>query len=97
MVKKVIQDIQPLIVNGGTSPEQGRFWDPAKLIQTTVPMKGLPANMMQKPTIKTSGITTAIKAMLTGNKRIDVGRGKFKIFPTSADEANHPQVVRRAK
>jgi hypothetical protein len=36
-------------------------------------------------------------AMLRGNKRSDIGRGRFKVFPTSASEANNPQTVRRVR
>jgi hypothetical protein len=38
-----------------------------------------------------------LKAMLRGNKKSEVGRGRFKQFPTSASEASNPQTVKRVR
>lgn len=44
-----------------------------------------------------SKIRDIINAMLAGNKRRQVGRERYKVFPTSASEANNPQKVPKAK
>jgi len=50
----------------------------------------------QKPfKLGTSRIKDTLLAVLEGNKRLDVGRGRYKVFPTSASEATFPQKVRR--
>ena len=38
-----------------------------------------------------------LMAVLRGNKRSGVGRERFRVFPTSASEANNPQTVRRVR
>ena len=38
-----------------------------------------------------------LRAILRGNRKSEVGREKYRVFPTSASQANNPQAVRRGK
>lgn len=47
--------------------------------------------------LDTSFNLEVLKAMLRGNRRYEVGRGRYKVFPTSSSEANNPQRVKRGR
>jgi len=45
--------------------------------------------------LKTLFNTDVIRLVLKGNNRNEVGRQRFRVFPTSASEASNPQTVKR--
>ena len=79
--------------DGGLSRDQGGFWNPRDVIKS-IPR---PGSITKIPSIFAAKlpILSTLKAVLAGNQRLDVGRGGFRVFPTNASEANHPQKVTR--
>jgi len=51
------------------------------------------------PILKTRTLfnSDVIRTVLRGNRRSEVGRERYRVFPTSASQANNPQIVRRGK
>ena len=82
--------------DGGQSREQGNFWNQRDVARAVVPMHG---SITKIPSLYEAHlpILATLQAVLKGNRRMDVGRGKYPVFPTSASEANNPQKVKRVK
>jgi hypothetical protein len=91
-----MKTLRPLIIDGGRSVEQGNFHNPAEVAQS-IPMYGKRPKVEHKVSITKDGVFDPILLVLRGNKRDMVGKEKYKVYPTSASEANYPQFVRRTK
>lgn len=89
--------LQHLLIDGGRSKEQGNFYDQSKIAQASIPLRGTPPKPNNKVSVFRNGVFDVIPLVLKGNKRMEVGKTKFKVFPTSASEASNPQIVRRVK
>jgi hypothetical protein len=93
----MVKNLQALIINGGRSKEQGNFYDQSQIARLSVPLVGRPPENKQKWSITRDRIFDVIPLVLEGNKRSLVGKQTFRVFPSSASEATHPQIVRRVK
>lgn len=93
----MVKDLQALIINGGRSKEQGNFYDQSQVARASIPLVGRPPENKQRWAITRDMIFDVISLVLFSNKRSLVGKQTFKVFPSSASEANHPQRIKRAR